>query len=85
MTAKEKLRIKIPQTYKQARDNPIYSKQQLIAINEEIKALVASSTQKELISPPRTNLVTCKQVFDIKHTSTKINRFKVRLVARGFT
>ena len=46
---------------------------------------MASGTWKELIPPPRTNLVTCKQVFDIKHTSTKINRFKARLVARGFT
>ena len=60
MPVKEKLRIKIPQTYKQARDDPIYSKQWLVAINEEIKALVASGTWKEVISPPRTNLVTCK-------------------------
>ena len=81
MPAKEKIGFKIPQTYKQARDDLIYSKQWLAAIDKEIKALVASGTWKELILPPGTNLVTCKWVFDIKHTGTKIDRFKARLVA----
>ncbi|KAI0991726.1 hypothetical protein K3495_g16461 [Podosphaera aphanis] len=52
----------------------------------EMLALQANGTFKEVIAPEDANLVSNKWVFDIKTCADgSIERFKARLVARGFT
>ena len=56
------------------------------AIKEEIKQLIQNGTWEEFILPKGANLVSTKWVFLIKETvDGKIERFKARLVARGFS
>ena len=63
-----------------------YVKEQDAAIREEIKQLILNRTQEEFLLLNRANLVSTKQVFTIKETANdKIERFKARLVARGFS
>ena len=85
LPATEILGIPIPKTYKQAMNDPKYAKEWKEAIEAEIQALIANGTWKELIPPPGTNMVSTKWVFTVKTLHGKIERFKARLVARGFT
>ena len=58
-----------------------------IAIETQLNALIANGTW-ELVKKPKkgTNIITSKWVFKIKYTSSGlIDRYKARLVARGFT
>jgi hypothetical protein len=78
--------IKIPRTYKEAISDPKYGKMWRAAIAEEMLSLHANGTFREVIPPSGVNLVSCKWVFTIKtHADGSIERFKARLVARGFS
>ena len=77
--------IHIPTTYKQAISDPQYSEDWKAVIQEELTLLQANETQVKEVPPEGVNLVSAKQVFTIKvKLSGEIERFKARLVARGF-
>lgn len=77
--------IDIPVTYEEALKGP-YAKQWKEAIDIELAALVKNGTWKEVIPPGGANLISTKWVFDIKTPDGKVlDRFKARLVARGFS
>lgn len=78
--------ISIPQTYQQAVDDPKYSRQWKAAMAEEILSLQANGTWKEVVLPAKVNLVSTKWVYTVKTKADgTIDRFKARLVARGFS
>ena len=78
--------IQIPQTYEQAINDAKYGKQWKAAVLEEIIALLESRTWEEVLRPKDANLVDSKWVFTIKtKPDGTVERFKARLVARGFT
>ena len=56
------------------------------AVMEEIQALEKNKIWEYVKLPAEKKLVGCKWVFSVKHNAYgSINRFKVRLVAKGFT
>lgn len=83
--AEEIAGIMIPQTHKEAISGA-HAKEWRAAMSEEMLSLYANGTFREVIPPKGSNLVSCKWVFTIKTTvHGKIERFKARLVARGFS
>ena len=79
------LGIPIPRTYKEAMRSQ-HAKEWDAAVREEIKQLILNGTWEEFVLPNGANLVSTKWVFTIKETvSGGIERFKARLVARGFS
>lgn len=84
--AEEIAGIKIPRTYKEAVNDPKYGKQWINAMREEIISLLENGTFKEVVPPEASNLVSSKWVYTIKlNADGIIERFKARLVARGFS
>ena len=78
--------IRIPLTYEAAIRDPLHAKDWKLAIIEEITSLLSNETWKEVIQPNDANLVSTKWVFDVKVTDKgTTDRFKARLVARGFS
>ena len=78
--------IPIPLTYKEAVNHPRYGDQWKEAIKEELASLMDNGTWEMVVPPNGTNIVTSKWVFTIKPTSSgEVERFKARLVARGFS
>jgi Reverse transcriptase (RNA-dependent DNA polymerase) len=66
-------------------NDPQYSKQWKNAMNEELISLLENGTWKEVVPPKGVNLVSTKWVYHIKtKVDGTIERFKARLVARGF-
>ena len=75
-----------PKSYKEAVNDPVWGELWKEAVNTEIKALIGNKTWKEVVPPPKTNIVTCKWVFKVKtNLDGSLEKFKARLVARGFT
>lgn len=78
--------IRIPKTYSEAINDPVHSKKWKDAMLQEIIGLSENGTWKEVIPPKNVNLVSTKWVYTIKlNTDGSIERFKARLVARGFS
>ena len=78
--------ISIPRTYKEAINDKRYGPKWKQAVIEEIKSLIANGTWEEYVLPKGANLVSTKWVFAIKlNPDGSIERFKARLVARGFS
>jgi hypothetical protein len=78
--------IRIPQSYNEAVNDPEYQEQWRAAIQEEINSLKSNNTWKEERLPKDANTVSTKWVFTVKLTvNGEIERFKARLVARGFS
>lgn len=78
--------IRIPQTYQQAIHDPKYGNQWKAAVLEEIISLIENGTWEEVLPPKDANMVDSKWVFTIKtKPDGMVERFKARLVARGFT
>ena len=74
-----------PRSYKEA-IKCIDWRKWLIAIDEELCALIANGTWEYCKRPHGRNIVTSKWVFKIKYTVNNfIDRYKARLVARGYT
>ena len=81
-----KNQIPIPLTYYQAISDPVYGPRWRKAIRREIRELKVNDTWKEMSRPKGSNLVSTKWVFTVKYTPKgDIDRFKARLVARGFS
>jgi len=78
--------IKIPHSYQEAVGDPIHGHSWRQAITKEIIDLAANGTWEECPPPDGINVVTSKWVFAVKYLPNgAIERFKARLVARGFT
>jgi hypothetical protein len=62
------------------------SSQWQLVMSEEYDALLKNDTWTLVPSRPGMNLVDCKWIFKIKrHADGSIERYKVRLVAKGFS
>ncbi|PHT64859.1 hypothetical protein T459_29284 [Capsicum annuum] len=71
-----------PLSYEEAKGCPHWER----AMQEEIDALEKNETWELVPKPEKCNPVTCKWVFRLKKKSNgTIDRFKARLVARGFS
>jgi hypothetical protein len=78
--------VPIPKSYRAAINDPIYGPKWRAAIEEELKALGINGTWREEIPPKGVNLVSTKWVFTVKvKADGTLDRFKARLVARGFS
>ena len=72
----------IPQSYDEAKDH----KEWRDAVNNEVKAMEDNHTWNEAELPKGKKAVTSRWIFTIKYKSNgEIERYKARLVARGFT
>jgi hypothetical protein len=77
--------IATPTTYDEAITGP-QKRQWEAAIAEELSSLVSNDVWTLVQRPRDTNIVSCKWVFKIKRLPNgQIDKFKARLVARGFT
>lgn len=80
------INIPIPKSYKEALTDPTYGEEWREAIFEEITSLEANTTWIEEIPPKDANLISTKWVFTVKtEPDGSLDRFKARLVARGFS
>jgi hypothetical protein len=75
-----------PKDYSSAIDHLEYSRQWRDAVANELEKLFGLSTFEYAKLPPGKETVDTKWVFTIKSTPTGlVDRFKARLVARGFS
>ena len=75
-----------PKDYSSAIDHPEYSRQWRDAVTDELEKLFGLGTFEYTELPPGKETVDTKWVFTIKSTPTGlVDRFKARLVARGFS
>ena len=78
--------IPIPRTYNEAVNDPDYGARWREAIEHEIGQLLANNTWREDVYPEDANLISTKWVFTLKfNPDGTLERFKARIVARGFT
>jgi transposase InsO family protein len=78
--------IPIPKTYEEAIRDPIYGSKWREAIRLELSNLIQFGTWRYVKRPKDQAVVSTKWVFDVKYTADgRIDRFKARLVARGFS
>ena len=78
--------VPIPKTYEEAVNHPKWGPYWRKAVHEELRQLIRNKTFRNVKRSERMNLVTSKWVFAVKHRADgSIDRFKARLVARGFT
>lgn len=74
-----------PKSYAEARKCSDWRKW-AIAMDEKLCALIANGTWEYCKRPRDQNIVTSKWIFKVKYTyNNLVNRYKARLVARGFT
>jgi hypothetical protein len=77
--------IVTPSTYEEAVSGP-QQKQWEAAINDELRSFALNNVWELVDTPKGANIVSCKWVFKIKRLPNgQINRYKARLVARGFS
>ena len=74
--------IKIPKDWKEAKQDPKWHN----AMLEELRALEKNKTWDLVTLPPGKKAVSCKWVFTVKQNPEgKVERYKARLVARGYS
>jgi hypothetical protein len=79
-------RVPIPINYEAAVGDPVFGQQWIEAIDRELNEITANGTWEIAPVPEEANIVTSRWVFDVKYLlSGDIERFKARLVARGFS
>ena len=77
--------IKIPSNFQEAIESE-NSREWINAMQEEYTSLIENNTWELVERKVDQNVITCKWVYSIKQgPAGEINRFKARLVARGFT
>ena len=78
--------VPIPKSYRAAVNDSVCGPKLRAAIEEELKALGMNGTWREEIPPKGVNLVSTKWIFTVKvKADGELDRFKARLVARGFS
>ena len=78
--------IPIPNTYQEATSDPEWVHLWKEAVVKEIESTIGNLTWEETALPKNANLTTSKWVFTVKRTTAgSVERFKARLVARGFS
>ena len=89
LAARERKRnaeVDIPVTYKTAVNDPVHGKRWMEAALAEIRSLNEKGTWQIVKRPKDVNIVSSKWVFAVKtDVQGKIERFKARIVARGFS
>lgn len=71
-----------PCSYEEATMNPAWQ----AAMTQEFEALYANHTWDLLVLPTGKKTIGCKRVYKIKHKADEsIERFKTRLVVKGYT
>ena len=71
-----------PHTYCEAHTNPLWQQ----AMNEELDALHKNNTWDMVDLPPGQSVVGCRWVYKIKPKADgSVERYKARLLAKGFT
>jgi transposase InsO family protein len=82
------------QAYEEEKDLPKDIQEALVSVRRkewreaaitELKALIKNETWEIVDRPSNINVIKCKWVFDRKWRPGELERFKARLVARGFT
>ena len=74
--------VAIPNSVQEALANPRWK----AAMNEEMKSLQKNETWELVECPPGKKLVGCRWIYTMKYKADgSIERFKVRLVAKGYT
>ncbi|KAI7159413.1 hypothetical protein KC324_g13609 [Hortaea werneckii] len=80
------VKVTIPKTYEEATNDAEWGQLWKEAVDAEIRALAGNGTWKYVVPPKHANIVTSKWVFTVKYAiSGMIEKFKARLVARGFS
>jgi hypothetical protein len=78
--------IPIPKTYQEATNDPTYGAKWKEAIKLELNNLIRFGTWRYVRRPKGQSVVSTKWVFNVKYSADgRIDRFKARLVARGFS
>lgn len=78
--------IPIPKTYQEAISDPTYGAKWREAVKLELNNLIQFGTWRYVRRPKDQPVVSTKWVFDIKYGADgRVDRFKARLVARGFS
>jgi hypothetical protein len=78
--------IPIPESYQEAINDPIYGSKWREAVKLELNNLIRFGTWRYVKRPRDHVVVSTKWVFDVKRSGDgRIDRFKARLVARGFS
>ena len=82
LSTQEEIPISIPGSFNEA----IKQNRWRLAIEESLNSLIANDTWRFVKKPKNVNLVSTKWVFKLKTLPNgQIDRYKARLVARGFT
>ena len=78
--------IPIPTSYRSAVDDPIHGAAWKEAVQTKLNAIASNDTFRIVKKPHGVNIVTARWVWNVKYTEQHaVNRYKARLVARGFT
>ncbi|KAL1971946.1 hypothetical protein VTN31DRAFT_2034 [Thermomyces dupontii] len=81
-----KAAIPIPKTYEEAVNHPKWGPFWRKATHAELRQLIRNGTFRNVKPPERMNLITSKWVFTVEYElDGSVDRFKARLVARGFS
>jgi len=86
MPIKEKCGIRIPQSYKEAVNDPIHAHHWRGAMVTETLQLIGNNSWREVLQPEGANIIICKWVFNVKtYKDGRFISYKACLVACGFT
>lgn len=86
VSTREQEEPEIPQTYREAIEDPVHGQKWKEAVDRELAALASFNTWRLEDLPAGKNLVSSRWVFSLKKDQQgRIVKFKARLVARGFS